>query len=435
MLFIDRADAGRHLAQRLRHLRGTDVVVLALPRGGVPVAFEVAEELRAPLDVIVVRKLGVPFQPEYGFGAIGEGGARIIDDHVVRLTRVTEPEIAAVEAREHAQLDRRVRRLRGDRAPIPLAGRTVIVVDDGIATGSTAWAACLVARARGASRVILAVPVGSVEAAASLRRAADEVICLHTPARFFAIGEWYDDFSQVSDEEVTALLGKAAGLSTGSDCADLDPAEIVVDAGGVRLPGSLVIPDQALGLVIFAHGSGSSRRSPRNQFVAAALNRAGLGTLLVDLLTADEELSRAYVFNIAMLASRLTGITRWLRGQPAAATLPFGYFGASTGAAAALWAAAASPRPPVAAVVSRGGRPDLVGRRLALVQVPTLLIVGGADEVVLGLNRQAQEKLRCENRLAIIPDATHLFEEPGALEQVADLAGDWFSSHFTPVGS
>ena len=147
----------------------------------------------------------------------------------------------------------------------------------------------------------------------------------------------------------------------------------------------------------------------------------------------DEELSRAYVFNIAMLAGRLTGITHWLRGQPVAATLPFGYFGASTGAAAALWAAAASPRPPVAAVVSRGGRPDLVGRRLALVQVPTLLIVGGADEVVLGLNRQAQEKLTCENRLAVIPDATHLFEEPGALEQVADLAGDWFIRHFTPV--
>ena len=171
MLFIDRADAGRHLAQRLRHLRGPDVVVLGLPRGGVPVAFEVAEELRAPLDVIVVRKLGVPFQPECGFGAIGEDGARVIDDRVVRLTRLTGPEIATVEARERAQLDRRVSQLRGDRTPIRLAGRTVIVVDDGIATGSTARAACMVARARGASRVLLAVPVGSVQAAASLRRA------------------------------------------------------------------------------------------------------------------------------------------------------------------------------------------------------------------------------------------------------------------------
>jgi putative phosphoribosyl transferase len=435
MLFIDRADAARHLAQRLRHLRGADVGVLGLPGGGVPVAFEVAEELRAPLDVIVVRKLGVPFQPEYGFGAIGEGGARIIDDYVVRLTGLTGPEIAAVEARERAQLDRRVSQLRGDRPPVPLAGRTVIVVDDGIATGSTARAACMVARARGASRVILAVPVGSVEAAASLRGDADEVTCLHTPARFFAIGEWYDDFSQVTDEEVTILLGKAAALSTGSGCAELDPAEIAVDVGGVRLPGSLVIPEQARGLVVFAHGSGSSRRSPRNQFVAAALNRVGLGTFLVDLLTADEELSRAYVFNIARLATRLAGITCWLRSQPATATIPVGYFGASTGAAAALQAAAANPRLPVTAIVSRGGRPDLVGRRLALVQAPTLLIVGGADEVVLGLNRQAQEQLTCENRLAVIPGATHLFEEPGALEQVARLAGDWFTSHFTPVSA
>ena len=434
MLFVDRADAGRHLAQRLRHLRGADIVVLGLPRGGVPVAFEVAVELRAPLDVIVVCKLGVPFQPEYGFGAIGEGGTRIIDDHVTRQTGLTEQEIAAVEAGERVRLDRRVSRLRGDRPPVPLADRTVIVVDDGIATGSTARAACTVARARGASRVVLAVPVGSVQGVASLRRDADEVVCLHTPARFFAIGEWYGDFSQVTDEEVTILLEKAAASSVGSGCADPDPAEIAADVGGVRLPGSLVIPDRAAGLVVFAHGSGSSRHSPRNQFVAAALNRAGVGTLLVDLLTADEELTRAYVFNIAMLAARLAGITRWLRDQPAAA-IPVGYFGASTGAAAALWAAAANPRLPVRAIVSRGGRPDLAGRQLALVQAPTLLIVGGADEVVLDLNRRAQARLNCENRLAVIPGATHLFEEPGTLEQVADLAADWFTGHFAPPGT
>jgi putative phosphoribosyl transferase len=241
MLFVDRADAGRHLAQRLLHLRGTDVVVVALPRGGVPVAFEVARELPAPLDVIVVRKLGVPFQPEYGFGAIGEGGTRIIDDRVVRLAGVTRQQIASVEARERARLNRRVSQLRGDRPPAPLAGRTAVVVDDGIATGSTARAACMVARARGASRVILAVPVGSVEAAASLRRDADEVICLHTPARFIAIGEWYGDFSQVTDAEVISLLGQALTYASPGSAA-ADPAEVTVDAGGVRLSGSLVIP-------------------------------------------------------------------------------------------------------------------------------------------------------------------------------------------------
>ncbi len=182
MFFVDRADAGRHLARRLRYLGGADVVVLGLPRGGVPVAFEVAGELHAPLDVVVVRKLGVPFQPEYGFGAIGEGGARIVDDYVARQAGLTGPEIAEVEARERVLLDRRVSQLRGGHPPVPLAGRTVIIVDDGIATGSTARAACLVARARGASRVILAAPVGSTAGTAALRRAADEVVCL-TPRR------------------------------------------------------------------------------------------------------------------------------------------------------------------------------------------------------------------------------------------------------------
>jgi len=433
MLFADRADAGWHLAKRLLPLRGTDAVVLALPRGGVPVAFEVARELRAPLDVIVVRKLGVPFQPEYGFGAIGEDGVRIIDDRVVRLARLTRQAIASVEGRERDRLNRRLGELRGDRPPVPLAGRTAVVVDDGIATGSTARAACLVARARGAGRVIVAVPVSSAEAAASLRRDADEVICLHTPVPFAAVGDWYGDFSQVADAEVTGLLGRALTYP-GPRSAAPDPAEVTMNAEGVRLTGSLVIPPGAGGLVVFAHGSGSSRHSPRNELVAADLNRAGLGTLLVDLLTPSEELSRASVFNVAVLAARLTAITRWLRGQPGTAGLPVGYFGASTGAAAALAAAAATPRPPVAAIASRSGRPDLVGGRLALVRAPTLLIVGGADKVVLGLNQRARAQLTCESRLAVIPGATHLFEEPGALDQVTDLAGDWFGRHFARVG-
>ena len=432
MLFADRADAGRQLARRLAHLKGTDAVVLALPRGGVPVAFEVARGLQAPLDVIVVRKLGVPFQPESGFGAIGEGGARTVDDRVVRRARLTRQEIASVEGRERDRLNRRLGRLRGDRPPVPLAGRTAVVVDDGIATGSTARAACLVARARGASRVIIAVPVGSAQAAASLRRDADEVICLHTPVPLVAIGDWYADFSQIADEEAARLLAQVPACA-GTRHAAPDPAEVTMDAGGVRLTGSLVIPPEAGGLVVFAHGSGSGRHSPRNQFVAAGLNRAGLGTLLVDLLTPGEELSRANVFNVALLAARLTAITRWLRGQPGTAGLPLGYFGASTGAAATLVAVTVIPRLPVAAIVSRSGRPDLVGGRLAQVRTPTLLIVGGADTVVLDLNQRARAQLRCESRIAVVPGATHLFSEPGALEQVTDLAGDWFGRHFAQV--
>jgi putative phosphoribosyl transferase len=179
---------------------------------------------------------------------------------------------------------------------------------------------------------------------------------------------------------------------------------------------------------VFAHGSGSSRHSPRNRYVADVLNRAGLGTLLFDLLTPAEEHDRANVFDIGLLANRLVGVTGWLRTQPVAGTLSIGYFGASTGAAAALWAAA-EHRADIAAVVSRGGRPDLAAPRLNEVTAPTLLIVGGHDDVVLDLNRRAQAQLRCESRLAVVPGASHLFEEPGTLQAAAELARDWFTSH------
>jgi putative phosphoribosyl transferase len=181
-------------------------------------------------------------------------------------------------------------------------------------------------------------------------------------------------------------------------------------------------------VVIFAHGSGSSRHSPRNQFVAEVLYRAGLGTLLLDLLTPTEELNRANVFDVELLASRLTAVTRWLSGRPDTASCRVGYFGASTGAGAALWAAADADAQ-IAAVVSRGGRPDLAGSRLAQVQAPTLLIVGSADEVVLALNRSAQAQLRCPSQLAVVERATHLFEEPGTLAEAAVLAGDWFARY------
>jgi putative phosphoribosyl transferase len=209
MRFRDRSDAGRRLASRLEFLRGADAVVLALPRGGVPVAAEVASALAVPLDVILVRKLGVPAQPELGLGAIGESGARVINPEVVRYAQVSEAEIAQVEQKERAELLRRARRFRGDAPHEPLAGRIAVIVDDGIATGSTARAACQVARALGAARVVLAVPVAPPAADRTLQGDADEVICLEMPERFLAIGEWYEDFAQTSDEEVVALLRAA----------------------------------------------------------------------------------------------------------------------------------------------------------------------------------------------------------------------------------
>jgi dienelactone hydrolase len=209
-----------------------------------------------------------------------------------------------------------------------------------------------------------------------------------------------------------------------------------LDAAGTTLDGDLTVPVAARGLILFAHGSGSSRHSPRNQYVARVLNASGLATLLMDLLTPAEEAideqTRALRFDIGLLARRLVGAVDWAATQPELASLPIGTFGASTGAAAALIAAANRPLR-VGAVVSRGGRPDLAGDALPLVKAPTLLIVGGFDETVLHLNRQAEARMTCTVTLTVIPGATHLFEEPGTLAQAADAAAAWFRTTLTPT--
>jgi len=209
VIFDNRAQAGRELGRRLGYLRGPDTIVVGLPRGGVPVAAEVARALAAPLDVMFVRKVGVPFQPELAMGAIGEGGFRVVTQDVVRAAQVTDEQFSTVERQERVELERRAARYRADAPKLALQGRTVILVDDGLATGSTARAACEVARVQGAARVVLAVPVAPRDAIEKLGDVADEIVCLEAPHPFGAVGQFYADFSAVSDKEVVALLRHA----------------------------------------------------------------------------------------------------------------------------------------------------------------------------------------------------------------------------------
>jgi putative phosphoribosyl transferase len=430
IVFADRRDAGRRLAALLEAKRAERPVVVGVARGGVPVAAEIARALDAPLDVAVVRKIGAPTNREFAIGALAEGGVHVLSARAVRALRLSEPALAALISRAERELAERLARYREARAPVELAGRTAILVDDGLATGRTALAAVRSLRRRGAARVILAAPVASPDAAAALREEIDELVCIEVPADLWAVGYWYRDFSPTTDAEVAALLAEAAGPDTlaAEETVEPPPREdiSIPIAPGLALAGELAVPSAARGLVVFAHGSGSSRTSPRNRAVARALAGAGFATLLFDLLTAREEGDRANVFDIQLLADRLVAASEWLAGRGDVSALPLGYFGASTGAAAAL-AAAAKLGDRVQAVVSRGGRPDLAPD-LAAVRAPTLLIVGGADEVVLDLNRRAQALMRCPVELAVVPGAGHLFEEPGALERVSRLAIDWFGT-------
>ncbi len=410
--YVDRHHAGLQLAEALTRFAGDSPVVLGLARGGIAVAAPVARALGAPLDMLLVCKVGSPDQPELGIGAVAEGGVHVIDTVLAHHLGIPDEAVPQLVRSQAHALDGRVDALRRGHPRLDLEGRLVIVIDDGLATGSTAHAAIRSARRAGARQVILAVPVGSRAGVRRMEVIADEVICLLMPDDFLAVGRHYDHFAAVSDTDMIALLSHDTRT------------EVVITVEDAALPGILTIPPLATLLVIFAHGSGSSRLSPRNQAVAAALQDSGIATLLIDLLTEDEARERQMVFDIEHLADRLEGVVAWSRGFPRTQHLGIGLFGASTGAAAALAVAARCPDL-VSTVVSRGGRPDLASRWLPLVKAPTLLIVGGEDVDVLRLNRDALTRLRCPSALEIVPGASHLFDEAGSLQQVAILARDW----------
>ena len=417
--FRDRIDAGKQLADALSSLRGKHPLVLAIPRGGVPIGRIIADRLQGELDVVLVRKLGAPGYAEYAIGAVDEHGRMQVSQDAARAG-ADEHYLKQEAATQLALIRARRQRYSPHHNAIDPAGRMVIVVDDGLATGATMQAALQAVRAQRPSRLICAVPVAAPQSLAAIAGMADDVVYLSAPASFRAVGQFYLDFPAVDDEEVVRLLQASSGPAKAS-------AEAVgIGADDVVLRGDLEIPKYATGLVIFAHGSGSNRNSPRNRHVAHALHSQGLATLLFDLLTEDESREVSLRFDIPRLTGRLDAALQWAIRHASTKALPIGLFGASTGAAAALVLAARDPMA-VKAVVSRGGRPDLAGHAaLARVTAPTLLIVGGADSEVIALNRAALGALTCHAERVLVPNATHLFEEAGALEQVATLAAKWF---------
>ncbi|WP_025661468.1 erythromycin esterase family protein [Rhizobium sp. IBUN] len=428
--FLDRVDAGRQLASKLVKLTLDRPVVYALPRGGVPVALEIARALNAPLDLILVRKIGAPGAPEVALGAVvdGENPETVVNQNVRLASGADDAYLERARQRELVELERRRALYLGNRERVDPKGRTAVVVDDGLATGATAKAALIAMRGQGAAKIVLAIPVAPEETLAEMRQYADVVVCLHPAKDFWGVGAFYEDFHQLTDEETIGLLRQGRTQSEKAE-PSLSKRQIAIPPLG--LVGDLSVPPDPRGIILFAHGSGSSRLSPRNIAVADSLNDAGFATLLLDLLTVDEAGDRRNVFDIPLLAERLLEAAIWIGAEPDIADLPLGLFGASTGAGAAMLASA-ELQDRVSAVVSRGGRPDLAGRRLTEVEAPTLFIVGGHDEQVLALNREALAALTCEKLLRVVPGATHLFEEPGALEAVTEMASAWFQHYLAP---
>lgn len=409
--FADRAEAGRRLAERVRSLAVVDPIVVALPRGGVAVGAELARALRVPLDILLVRKIGVPGNPEYGVGALTEDGHVAYDDAALARLGLSRSVLDTTVMAEREELQRRRETYRGDHQPPRLSGRDVIVVDDGLATGATARAALAMARRQRPARLSLAVPVGNLAAVDDLREQVDRLVVLTAPANFRAVGEWYRDFTQLSDAHVRSVLAEltpAASAGTAQRPVRIPAGEADIEAD--------YTPARGVGTVVVAVDR--DRASARYRSLAAALRRGGLATLVLDLgpeSTGDERDSGA--------GKRLTAAVRWLR--PATTDDVVGLCGVGTGADAVLRAAAELPDD-VGAVVTCGGRLDTAESVLGRVHAPTLALVEGEDSFVRELAEWAAAHMGARHEVREVAGVDRLLTDPRAWEEVGGAASEWF---------
>ena len=418
--FTDRSEAGRRLAERVRPYAVSDPLVLALPRGGVPVGAALARRLDADFDVLVVRKIGLPGRPELGVGAIAEDGSVLFDDRALARMRVPRQALAGTVDAERAELDRRRRVDRGERPPLNIAGRDCVVVDDGAATGGTARAALRMVRQAGPAQLVLAVPVASGEAIDMLKEEVDAVVVLGVPDGFRAVGEWYRDFGRLSDGHVTAIMSE---MGRGRSRPGSTARRVRIRAGDVRLGGDLTLPSALRGAVVLSFGEG--RGDPRWRAIASVLQRAGYATLMLDLLVGEERSSVGGGAAVEALAERLSSAVTWLRRTAGIAGEPVGVLGSGAAAPAALVTAARRPSD-VAAAVVYGGRIDLADPALPDVRAPVLVMLESHDSFVREWGEWARGRLGGHTDLKVMSSVEQLLRGAGEWRQVAVETQDWF---------
>lgn len=436
--FADRIDAGVRLGDALAMRIEGPGIVLGMPRGGIPVALQVARALRWPLDVILARKVGVPGLEEVAFTAVAEGLRGTVDDPVDAYLGMSRPLRRRLIQRERAELERRVALYRGARqAPLPdVAGQTVVIVDDGLASGTTMRAAIRTLRRRRPRHIVAAVPVANGDAVESLRREVDDFVALHTPSPFGMVSDWYESFDEVPDvDALRALRRNPPSTPEPQVTRRSERGMTVALPNGSTLEADYGVPccDPPRGLVMLVHGGGSSRKSYRNRFLAGGLRENGWATLRLDLLTPDEQSAELedghHRFDIDMISGRLQHVLDWATEMALPGIDRVVLFGASTGAAASVRVAATVPDR-VAAVISRGGRVDLAPAHLSAMSAPLLLIVGARDESTLRANREVFRGIRSRADLRLVMGAGHTFEEPGAIGRVERIARRWLDREF-----